>query len=67
MATQTNPTLTYHAQQFRVRVEISREQALASNDPPPELLKRAKAKLESLHKEGKVVSFDVYETKLTKV
>jgi uncharacterized protein (DUF342 family) len=63
----TLPTLTYHAQQFRIRVEVTRAQALKSATPPPELIKRVKAKMESLVQEKKIVQFDLYETKLINV
>jgi uncharacterized protein (DUF342 family) len=61
------PVMSYNAQQYRVRIELSRAMALASALPPPDLIQRAKAKLESVQKSGKIIGFDIYEEKLRSV
>lgn len=61
------PALSYNAQQFRVRLELTRAVALMSPVPPPDLVKRARAKLESVQKEGKISFFNIYEDKLNEL
>ncbi|MCX6119358.1 MAG: FapA family protein [Proteobacteria bacterium] len=58
------PTLTYHAQQYRIRVELTRQHAVGDHAFVVEVIRRARAKMESLLKEGKIVNFDVFESKL---
>lgn len=67
MAAINQPSMTYHGQEFRVRVEITRAQALASPDYPADLVRRARAKMESLQSEGKIAFFDVFENKLVEI
>ena len=64
MSTGNAPTLSYHAQHYRVRLELSRAMALSAPLPPTDLAQRAKAKLESIKKEGKIAFYEVYEEKL---
>ena len=67
MSAGITPVLSYHAQQFRVRLEVTRAHALASPLPPADLIQRAKTKLESVKKEGKIAFYEIYEDKLTSV
>ena len=67
MSPGNTPALSYHAQQCRVRLELTRAIALSSPWPPPDLIKRARAKLESVKKEGKISFFNIYEDKLLEV
>ncbi len=67
MAPGNTPTLSYNAQQYRVRLELTRAMALGSALPPSDLIQRAKSKLESVQKSGKIVDFEVYEEKLRAV
>jgi hypothetical protein len=64
VSTGNAPALSYHAQHYRVRLELTRAMALNSPLPPPDLAQRAKAKLESVKKEGKIDFYEVYEDKL---
>lgn len=67
MAISNTPTLSYHAQQFRLRVEMTRAQAIATPTCPPEIIKRARSKLEGILAEGKIAFFDLYEQKLADI
>lgn len=67
MAANNQPSMTYHGQEFRVRVEITKAQAMESPEYPTDLLKRARLKMEAIHNEGKISFFDVFENKLANV
>ena len=67
MAPTNQPSMTYHGQEFRVRVEITRAHALESAEHPAELVKRARLKMEALLNEGKVVLYEIFEQKLIDV
>jgi uncharacterized protein (DUF342 family) len=58
------PALTYNARQYRVRLELTRAMAMTSLVPPIDLIQRAKLKLESIKKEGKILFYELYEEKL---
>ncbi len=62
-----SPVMSFNAQQYRVRIELSRAMALASALPPPDLIHRAKAKLQTVLESGLIDSFDIYEEKLRSV
>lgn len=67
MSTGNAPALSYHAQQYRVRLELTRAVALTSALPPADLITRARNKLESVKKEGKIDFYEIYEDKLISV
>lgn len=67
MAATTQPSMTYHGQEFRVRVEITRAQALESPHHPAELVKRAHLKMEALLNDGKIALYEIFENKLIQI
>ena len=61
------PTLAYNARQYRVRILLTRERVQSSPLPPLDLMARAKEKLESIKKEGKIQFFELYVDRLNQV
>ena len=67
MAPSNLPALAYNARQYRVRILLTRERVQSSPLPPVELMARAKEKLESIKKEGKIQFFELYVERLNQV
>lgn len=59
--------MTYHGQQFRVRVDLTRAQALATPHYPEDLVRRAKSKMEAITAEGKIAFFSLHEARLAEL
>jgi len=59
--------ITYIPAQFRVRVEFTKAQCLASDAPPPDLMERAKAKLRQEKKRGNVAFYRIFKTRLERL
>jgi uncharacterized protein (DUF342 family) len=55
------PILAYLAQQFRIRVEISRAHVKNSPKPPKDLIQRAQSKLDQVKASGKIDFYEIYE------
>ncbi len=56
--------ISYIATALRVRCEFSRAACLKSEAPPPDLLARAKAKLEAVKGSGEIAFYSLYQTRL---
>ncbi len=67
MSTGQTPSLSYNAQQYRVRIVFSRADTLTSQDPPSDLLQRARQKMESVKNESKIAFFMIHDEKLKTV
>ncbi len=59
--------LTYNATLMRIKVELSRVHCLASEQPPADLVSRARAKMESVKNSGEIIDYEIFENRLERV
>ena len=59
--------LTYNATLMRIKVELLRMQCMASELPPADLVTRARAKMESVKKNGEILDYEIFENRLARV
>lgn len=60
----SGPKITYIAAQYRVRVEFTRADCLTAEEPPADLLERAKEKLRAERAAGRVAFYRIFKTRL---
>lgn len=59
--------LTYNAALMRIKVELLRAQCMATEQPPADLVSRARAKMESVKNSGEIIDYEVFENRLARI
>lgn len=59
--------LIYNSTLMRIKVELSREQAVASSQPQEDLVTRSRAKMETAKASGEILEYEIFEERLIRV